>query len=94
MAPVEPSAELSTTDAEMSGNDNAGFSARAKRSGTPLPMDQLGLSDSDDESLLEDSALASRSTSQPRNTVDQLANSPPATDSEKHGPQKLTLADF
>lgn len=94
MAPVEPSAELSTTDAEMSGNDNAGFSARAKRSGTPLPMDQLGLSDSDDELLLEDSAPPSRSTSQPRNTVDQLANSPPATDSEKHGPQKLTLADF
>ncbi|KAL1795612.1 hypothetical protein ACET3X_005836 [Alternaria dauci] len=94
MAPVEPSTELPTTDAETSGNDNIGFSARAKRSGTPLPMDQLALSDSDDESLVEDSATPSGTTSQSEDTVDPLANPPPATDFERRGPRKPTLGEF
>ena len=94
MASVEPSVEPPTTDAETSGNDTVGFSARAKRSGTPLPMDQLALSDSDDDSLLENSAPPSRSASQSRDSVDQLANPHLTTEPEKLEPRKLTLGGF
>ncbi|KAG9195261.1 hypothetical protein G6011_00381 [Alternaria panax] len=94
MAPVEPSAELPITEAETSSHDNVDFSARAKRSGTPLPMDQLALSDSDDETLTQGSAPSSRGASQSRDAGNQLAGTHPVTETEKLGSRKLTLGEF
>ncbi|KAH7359844.1 hypothetical protein BKA66DRAFT_224637 [Pyrenochaeta sp. MPI-SDFR-AT-0127] len=49
MSCIEPSSEFVTTDAETSDQGARAFAARAARSGTPLPMDQLALSDSEEE---------------------------------------------
>ncbi|KAJ4364437.1 hypothetical protein N0V83_009031 [Neocucurbitaria cava] len=46
---AEASTEPLTTDAETSGNDTEAFNSRAARSGTPLPMEQLAISDSDED---------------------------------------------
>lgn len=52
----EIQSEPQDTDAEPSGNDLEAFRARAARSGTPIPMEQLGLSASDESfSSLEES---------------------------------------
>lgn len=49
LACSEPSYEFVTTEAETSENGGEAFTARAARSGTPLPIDHLALSDSDEE---------------------------------------------
>jgi RNA polymerase I-specific transcription initiation factor RRN5 len=94
LAPVEPPLEPQTTDAETSGNDIPNFSVRAKRSGTPLPIDRLALSDSDDESRVNESEPPSRSASQSRDTANQLTNPPLVVVPEKPGSRRLTLGEF
>ncbi|KAI4914219.1 uncharacterized protein J4E92_009632 [Alternaria infectoria] len=94
MTPAESSIESQTTDAETSGNETPDFSARAKRSGTPLPFGQLALSDSDEESLVGESEPPSRSASQSRDIADQPTNPPADMVPEKPGPRKLTLGEF
>lgn len=94
MTPAEPSIEPETTDVETSGNETPDFSARAKRSGTPLPFDQLALSDSDEESLVGESEPPSRSTSPSRDIANQPTTPPPTMVPEKPGPRKLTLGEF
>lgn len=50
MGPVEPDVDPQTTDAEMSDDEDEEFRPKAARMGTPLPMERLALSDSDDAS--------------------------------------------
>lgn len=54
MAPADHSNEPMMTDAELSNDDAPTFKSKVARSGTPLPMDQLALSASDDEAGSDD----------------------------------------
>ncbi|CAO2653490.1 Nn.00g029010.m01.CDS01 [Neocucurbitaria sp. VM-36] len=64
MRSTEASTEPLTTDAETSGNDTETFNYRAARSGTPLPMEQLAISDSDEDVDLDDEFNDSMSESE------------------------------
>jgi RNA polymerase I-specific transcription initiation factor RRN5 len=55
MTVIEPSVEALTTDAETPDTDTPNFKSRAVRSGTPLPMERLALSDSEDDDSADDS---------------------------------------
>ncbi|KAF1838851.1 hypothetical protein BDW02DRAFT_488052 [Decorospora gaudefroyi] len=69
MAVAEPTGEAPTTDVEESDHRSPNFRSRAARSGTPLPIESLALSDSEDESDTEDEARPSSRPPQSRDTT-------------------------
>ncbi|KAF1940012.1 hypothetical protein EJ02DRAFT_467678 [Clathrospora elynae] len=97
LASNEPSIEVPTTDVETSGDDTWKFKSRAVRSGTPLPMEQLAISDSvsdtdsnpnmevdSDDSLLEESRpLSKHPGPRSRDPIGRYTSeSPTTTDAE------------
>jgi RNA polymerase I-specific transcription initiation factor RRN5 len=104
MTVAKPMLEVQTTDAETSDNDAPNFKSRAARSGTPLPMDRLALSDSEeDEDTSDDSDgslsgetehLSRRAASRSRDPKGRYASVPPTTNDREHVNQTLTLEHF
>ncbi|KAF1850488.1 uncharacterized protein K460DRAFT_274902 [Cucurbitaria berberidis CBS 394.84] len=94
MKSTEAATDPLTTDAETSGNDTEAFNYRAARSGTPLPMENLALSDeddgldgefnepmegSDDDSLLDERRQPfTRSATQARDLTGRYTSVPPS----------------
>ncbi|EMD93717.1 hypothetical protein COCC4DRAFT_85271 [Bipolaris maydis ATCC 48331] len=85
MRPEEPIASTLTTDVESS-DDQAEARLRAARKGTPLPIEQLALSDSD-ESSLDETMQSSQPTQPSRDTAGRYTTG----DGQTPKPPTLTL---
>ncbi|EMD62587.1 hypothetical protein GGP41_001915 [Bipolaris sorokiniana] len=85
MRPEEPIASTLTTDVESS-DDQAEARLRAARKGTPLPIERLALSDSD-ESLLDETPQPSQPTQPSRDTTGRYTTG----DGQTLKPPTLTL---
>ncbi|KAL6160666.1 hypothetical protein ACJQWK_02363 [Exserohilum turcicum] len=94
MTSVEQPADTLTTDAETSENDHVEFRSRASRKGTPLPMDRLALSDSDDESLIYESKPVSQSAPKSRDSIGRYTSVPPTISGTDCGSKSLSLEQF
>ncbi|KAI8941858.1 hypothetical protein NX059_003056 [Plenodomus lindquistii] len=109
MAPDKLYAEPLATDTEASDGPSTSFKQRAARSGTPLPMDRLALSDSDSESVLNDeysdgdsdvSMLGNtpqsfaRQPTQPRDLHGRYASTAPTPGDGQLDMKHISLEDF
>ncbi|KAH9870851.1 hypothetical protein J1614_006423 [Plenodomus biglobosus] len=107
MAPGNPFIEPLATDIEISDGPATSFKRRAARSGTPLPMEGLALSDSQTESDIEDSNAGSdvsmlddlprpftRQPTQPRDLRGKYASVAPTLENEQLGMKHITLEEF
>jgi RNA polymerase I-specific transcription initiation factor RRN5 len=98
MTLTKPTLEAPTTDAETSDNDVSNFKLRAARSGTPLPMERLALSDSDDDDSADDSddSMPYEADQLSRRTRDAMGrySVAPATANREPSNGTLTLEQF
>lgn len=104
MAPEAIFAEPLTTDTEASDDSSSFFKRRAARSGTPLPLDQLTLTDSQDESDMEDrnddfdvsmhDDASGRQTTQPRDFFGRYTSVPPTGDQQVYDADHQTIEQF
>lgn len=105
MSPDEPLREIVGPETEASESDQSAFKRRAARSGTPLPMDQLVLTDSDSEIILDeepdnhiaesaDPLVGRRQQPQSRDALGKYANVPPTLEAVDVGLNMQTLEQF
>jgi RNA polymerase I-specific transcription initiation factor RRN5 len=99
---VEPLSEPLTTDADTSDNDAPNFKSRAGRSGTPLPMEQLALSDEhddeesvdDSEELLSDEEERAHTVPPSRDFMGRYTSVPPTATDRQPASNVMTLEQF